>query len=89
MVKLGVPYTEEDITNAQNNMTEQGTQIEKNLYSDPDFASTYEADKKYAAENGEDFVEMRNREIVAIIAYLQRLGTDIKVKDVENSTAQK
>jgi cytochrome c oxidase cbb3-type subunit I/II len=31
---------------------------------------------------------MRNREIVAIIAYLQRLGTDIKVKDDENITAQ-
>ena len=26
---------------------------------------------------------MKNREIVALIAYLQRLGTDIKVKDVE------
>jgi cytochrome c oxidase cbb3-type subunit I/II len=89
MVKLGVPYTEDDITNAQNNMTEQGTLIEKNLYNDPDFASTYEADKKYAADNGEDFIEMRNREVVAMIAYLQRLGTDIKVTDVENSTAQK
>ncbi len=89
MVKLGVPYTEDDITNAQNNMMEQGTLIEKNLYNDPDFASTYEADKKYAADNGEDFIEMRNREVVAMIAYLQRLGTDIKVTDVENSTAQK
>jgi hypothetical protein len=28
------------------------------------------------------FIEMRNREIVAIIAYLQRLGTDIKVKEI-------
>ena len=89
MVKLGVPYTEDDITNAQNNMMEQGITIEKNLYNDPDFASTYEADKKYAADNGEEFIEMRNREVVAMIAYLQRLGTDIKVTDVENSTAQK
>ena len=46
MVKLGVPYTDEDIANAQQQMLEQGTQIEKNLYSDPDFAETYEADKK-------------------------------------------
>lgn len=81
MVTLGVPYTEAEIANAQEAMDIQGTQIEKNLYSDPDFAKTYEADKKYAQENGEEFVEMRNREIVAIIAYLQRLGTDIKVKD--------
>ncbi|EGV44009.1 cytochrome-c oxidase, cbb3-type subunit I [Bizionia argentinensis JUB59] len=80
MVTLGVPYTEEDIANAQADMLAQGTQIEKNLYNDPDFASSYEADK---AAGGEDFVEMRNREIVAIIAYLQRLGTDINVKDLE------
>ena len=85
MVSLGVPYSEEDIANAQASMLEQGTQIEKNLYSDPDFAKTYEADK---AAGGEDFVEMRNREVVAIIAYLQRLGTDIKVKDVEGKTAK-
>ncbi|RLJ68664.1 cytochrome c oxidase cbb3-type subunit I/II [Lacinutrix venerupis] len=86
MVTLGVPYTKEDISKAQKWMTEQGTQIEKNLYSDPDFAKTYEADKKYAKENGEDFVEMRNREVVAVIAYLQRLGTDIKIKNA-NETA--
>ena len=83
MVTLGVPYTQAEIDRAQQWMTEQGTQIEKNLYSDPDFAKTYEADKLYAKENGEEFVEMRNREIVALIAYLQRLGTDIKVKNVD------
>jgi len=88
MVKLGVPYTDEEIEGAQQQMTDQGTQIEKNLYADPDFASTYEADKKYAADNGEEFVEMRNREIVALIAYLQRLGTDIKSMDVGDTTAQ-
>ncbi|MCC4227601.1 cytochrome-c oxidase, cbb3-type subunit I [Zunongwangia profunda] len=85
MVSLGVPYTQAEIDRAQQWMTEQGTQIEKNLYSDPDFAKTYEADKIYAKENGEEFVEMRNREIVALIAYLQRLGTDIKVKNVDEA----
>ena len=85
MVSLGVPYTDEDIANAQTSMLEQGTQIEQNLYSDPDFAKSYEADK---AAGGESFVEMRNREIVALIAYLQRLGTDIKVKEIINETAQ-
>jgi cytochrome c oxidase cbb3-type subunit I/II len=82
MVTLGVPYTEEEIANAQQHMLDQGTEIEKNLYSDPDFAKTYEADKAAA---GKDFIEMRNREIVAMIAYLQRLGTDIKVKDVSSN----
>ena len=80
MVSLGVPYTEEEIEGAQQWMLEQGTKIERNLYSDPDFAKTYEADKKHAQQNDEEFIEMRNREVVALIAYLQRLGTDIKIK---------
>ncbi len=85
MQSLGVPYTEEEIAGAKAWMTEQGTEIEKNLYSDPDFASTYEADKKYAEENDLEFTEMRNREIVALIAYLQRLGTDIKAEDLSST----
>ena len=88
MVKLGVPYTEEDIANAPASMAAQAEQIEKNLYSDPEFVKTYEADKKYAEENGEEFIEMRNREIVALIAYLQRLGTDIKIKNTEETLSQ-
>jgi len=83
MQTLGVPYTDEEVEKAQQWMTDQGTQIEQNLYSDPDFVSSYEADKKYAKENGQDFIEMRDREIVALIAYLQRLGTDIKAEDLK------
>ena len=84
MVSLGVPYTEEDIANAQASMDEQALQIEKNLYTDPEFANSYEEDKKYAQENGLDFIEMRDREVVAMIAYMQRLGTDIAVKDSDD-----
>ncbi|TDN89302.1 cytochrome c oxidase cbb3-type subunit I/II [Salegentibacter sp. 24] len=83
--KLGVPYTLEEIENAQQWMADQGTQIEKNLYADPDFVKTYEAEKEFAEQNDTEFVAMRNREIVALIAYLQRLGTDIKVNDIEVS----
>ncbi len=83
MVSLGVPYSDEEIANAQQQMLDQGTQIESNLYNDPDFVASYEADKNNAAQNGRPFVEMKNREIVAMIAYLQRLGTDIKVKDIQ------
>jgi cytochrome c oxidase cbb3-type subunit I/II len=88
MVSLGVPYTPEDIENAQASMATQGERIEKSLYSDPDFVTAYEADKKYAKENGEPFTDMRDREVVALIAYLQRLGTDIKIKDNTNLTAE-
>ncbi len=83
MVSLGVPYTEEEIANAEASMEEQSIQIEENLYADPDFVKTYEADKKDASEKGLEFVEMRDREIVSLIAYLQRLGTDIKVKETD------
>ena len=52
MVTLGVPYTDEEIANAQQAMLDQGTQIEKNLYTDPDFAEGYEADKKAGGRAG-------------------------------------
>jgi cytochrome c oxidase cbb3-type subunit I/II len=80
MQTLGVPYTDADIANAQNSIQTQASTIEKNLTNDPDFVKSYEASKKKAADNGEKFVPMKDREIVAMIAYLQRLGTDIKVK---------
>jgi cytochrome c oxidase cbb3-type subunit I/II len=80
MVTLGVPYTEEDIKNARQNIDAQASAIEKNLYSDPDFVKSYEESKKNAATRGDEFIPMKNREIVALIAYMQRLGTDIKVK---------
>ena len=37
-------------------------------------------DFRCCSQNDENFIEMRNREVVALIAYLQRLGTDIKIK---------
>lgn len=80
MVKLGVPYTEEDIQNAQASLKAQAMQIEQNLMNDPDFVKSYEASKKAAELKGEEFTPMSDREITALIAYLQRLGTDIKVK---------
>jgi len=88
MVSLGVPYTEEEIANAQAHMDEQAALIEENLHADPEFVRSYEADKVIAQENGREFVEMRDREIVAMIAYLQRLGTDIKVKDTNETLTQ-
>jgi cytochrome c oxidase cbb3-type subunit I/II len=80
MVQLGVPYSEAEITNARKNMDIQASNIEKNLNNDPDFVKSYEDSKKKAAAKGEVFVAMKDREIVALIAYMQRLGTDTKVK---------
>jgi len=67
MVELGVPYTKEQIINAPKNMRAQADKIENNLRQDPEFV------KNYGNSN------IQNKEIVALIAYLQRLGTDIKV----------
>lgn len=80
MRTLGVPYTDADISNAQKSIEIQASTIEKNLSIDPDYVKSYEESKKKAAAKGEKFVPMKDREIVALIAYLQRLGTDIKVK---------
>jgi len=89
MVTLGVPYTEADIEGAFESMEAQAAQIEQNLYTDPEFARSYENQKQNAQENGEPFVEMRNREIVAMIAYLQRLGTDIKIEQGSEVASEK
>ena len=46
-------------------------EIENNLRQDPEFVKNY----------GDAQIE--NKEIVALIAYLQRLGTDIKAETAE------
>jgi len=81
MQKLGVPYTDEEIAEAAQAVKAQAKKIEDNLKNDPDFVKSYEASRKAAVSKGENFVPMSEREITALIAYLQRLGTDIKVKE--------
>ena len=80
MATLGVPYTETQIANAEKDLRAQAIKIEESLKNDPDFVKSYDNSKKKAEARGEKFVPMNEREIVALIAYIQRLGTDIKVK---------
>lgn len=80
MKTLGVPYTDAEIANAFISIEKQAVEIEKGLETDPNFSKSYAASKEKAKLTGETFVQMKDREIVALIAYLQRLGTDIKVK---------
>ena len=62
--KLGVPYEDEYIANANEELMKQAQSITADL-----------------AKEG---LEVRpESEIVALIAYLQRLGTDIKVKETQ------
>jgi cytochrome c oxidase cbb3-type subunit I/II len=59
MVKLGVPYTEDQVKNASELARTQAKGIAADL-----------------AKEGATGLE--DKEVVALIAYLQRLGTDIK-----------
>lgn len=79
--KLGVPYTDEEIAEARTTIKAQAEIVARNLENDPDYVKSYEESKKNAKVRGEKFVPMNEREITALIAYLQRLGTDIKVKE--------
>lgn len=81
MQTLGVPYSDAEVADARNSIKIQSQKIEDNLTADPDFVKSYANSKKKAEAKGEEFVPMHQREIVALIAYIQRLGTDIKVKD--------
>ncbi|SEI87918.1 cytochrome c oxidase cbb3-type subunit I/II [Myroides marinus] len=83
LVQLGVPYSEQEIATALESLKAQAKQVEQNLHSDPDFVKAYKASKKQAQEQGVQFVPMHEREITALIAYMQRLGTDIKIVSKE------
>ncbi|NQX81487.1 MAG: cytochrome-c oxidase, cbb3-type subunit I [Flavobacteriaceae bacterium] len=79
--KLGVPYTDSEVRNALISVEEQSAIIEANLMQDPVFEENYNSDKAEAQANGEEFTPISKKEITAMIAYLQRLGTDIKVEN--------
>mgnify|MGYP006203283465 CR=1 FL=1 len=79
------PYLMKDMDKAvsriEKAIEKQALSIEKNLYTDPDFRKSYEESRKAAALKGDPFIPMHQREIIPMIAYLQRMGTDIKVKE--------
>jgi cytochrome c oxidase cbb3-type subunit I/II len=72
MVTLGVPYTDQEIADATKSINKQSTEIETTLLMNNEIKKSF---------GNETAVPLKNREIVALIAYLQRLGTDTYVKD--------
>jgi len=72
MVDLGVPYSEDEVSNGLINLDKQAQEIATRLLEDPQFAASYNTEDRNA-----DFVPLKDREIVALIAYMQRLGTDL------------
>lgn len=83
---IGVPYSDEEMTEeaVMASLDKQAIAIEKNIFDEaPDLKEKYEKEK---AEKGEEFVALRDREIVSLIAYLQRLGTDISKEETETAS---
>ncbi len=73
--KLGVPYTDEDIANADKTIQEQAKQIVEDLKAN----GVEKVDAYVSAYGGQD-VDLSKKKIIALIAYLQRLGTDTTKK---------
>ncbi|WP_185871277.1 cytochrome-c oxidase, cbb3-type subunit I [Blattabacterium cuenoti] len=76
MIRLGVPYTSEYVKNFKKYIDVQSKKIVSDIYKEyPSLSKEINTQKiKYKNE----FIPLEKREIIALIAYLQRLGTDIK-----------
>lgn len=79
-----VPYTKAEIDTVDAWMDHQAEGIVSRIYSEAADVKTAFEERK--AKEGAEFVPLEKREIVALIAYLQRLGTDIKTTDVKTAS---
>ncbi len=79
-----VPYTKAEIDSADSWADNQASKIVNDIFSEAaDVKKQFEAEK---AAKGADFIPLEKREITALIAYLQRLGTDIKTTEVTTAS---
>ncbi|TDX84210.1 cytochrome-c oxidase, cbb3-type subunit I [Epilithonimonas xixisoli] len=82
-----VPYTKSQIDSMDSWMNNQANAIVKNVFAEADdVKKSFEESKANKAKAGEEFVPLEKREIVALISYLQRLGTDIKTTEVKTAS---
>jgi len=72
---LGAPYTDEEINNALATLEKQAKEIAADLE-----ANNVKDTQAYAEAYEGNNVDLSKKEIVALIAYLQRLGTDTTKK---------
>ncbi|MBP7172570.1 MAG: cytochrome-c oxidase, cbb3-type subunit I [Cloacibacterium sp.] len=81
---FGVPYSPAQVDSLDAWVKNQSVGIANRIVSeDSDIKKQIETQK---AEKGKDFIPLENREVVALIAYLQRLGTDIKTAEVKTAS---
>ncbi|MFC4164512.1 cytochrome-c oxidase, cbb3-type subunit I [Epilithonimonas zeae] len=82
-----VPYTKAQIDTMDSWMNNQASAIVKNVFSEAaDVKKSFAEAKDAKTKAGEQFVPLEKREIVALISYLQRLGTDIKTTEVKTAS---
>lgn len=79
-----VPYTQAEINSVDASMDKQAKGIVSRIYSEADDVKVQI--EKQKAQQGSNFIPLEKREIVALIAYLQRLGTDIKTTEVKTAS---
>lgn len=79
-----VPYTKAQIDTADAWADNQAAAIVKDIFSEAADVKKAYADKK--AADGANFVPLEKKEIIALIAYLQRLGTDIKTTEIQTAS---
>lgn len=72
-----VPYTQAEIDSANTWADNQAKKIVKDIFSEAADLKTAYADRPG---------QLEKKEIVALIAYLQRLGTDIKTTEVKTAS---
>lgn len=79
-----IPYTQAEIDSANTWANNQAAGIVRDIYKEaPDIKAAIEKEK---AKKGADFIPLEEREITALIAYLQRLGTDIKTTEIKTAS---
>lgn len=79
-----VPYSKAQIDSADRWADNQANTIVKNIFSEAtDVKKAFDEKKN---QEGANFVPLEKREIVALISYLQRLGTDIKTTEVQTAS---
>ena len=81
-----VPYTQAQVDSVDAWADNQAAFIVKQIYSEAADVKNAYAERK--AQQGAEFVPLEKKEIIALIAYLQRLGTDIKTTEIKTASTQ-
>ena len=86
MITLGVPYDQDDVKNAKKNAMAQADSI-AGIIAEYKYAELQKAGMKNVTKE-QLKKKIKSQEVVALIAYLQRLGVDIKAEKKSTKTAK-